>query len=31
VGPASHIYVASRADWDAIDDALPQYDENGPV
>jgi hypothetical protein len=30
VRPGSHIYVGSRADWDAVDDGLPQYEENGP-
>jgi hypothetical protein len=28
--PASHIYVGSKAPWDAITDTLPQYEENGP-
>jgi hypothetical protein len=29
--PGSHIYVASRAAWDVIGDAHPQYAENGPT
>jgi hypothetical protein len=29
--PGSRIYVGSKAPWDAITDALPRYEENGPV
>jgi hypothetical protein len=31
VRPAQHIYVGSRAAWDAITDAVPQFEENGPT
>ena len=27
VGPESHIFTASKADWHEITDSLPQYDE----
>jgi hypothetical protein len=30
VRPGSHIYVGSKAAWDAITDGLPRYEENGP-
>lgn len=29
--PQAHIFVASRACWDEITDALPQYDEDLPA
>lgn len=28
--PAAHIFVASKADWDEINDDLPQFDEYPP-
>ena len=28
--PESHIFVASKAPWLEIDDALPKFDEDGP-
>lgn len=28
--PAAHIFVSSKADWDEICDALPQYDSYEP-
>lgn len=28
--PTSHIFVGSKAPWDAITDALPQHDEHPP-
>jgi len=28
--PAAHVYVGSKAEWGAITDDLPQYDETGP-
>lgn len=31
VRPQCHIYVGSRAAWDRIDDALPQYPEAAPA
>ncbi|AXQ30547.1 GFA family protein [Solimonas sp. K1W22B-7] len=30
-GPGAHIYVASKADWHAIHDTLPQYPERPPA
>lgn len=30
VSVAEHIYVGSKASWEVIGDAAPQYDENSP-
>jgi hypothetical protein len=31
VRPGAHMFVASKAPWDEISDALPQYPEYGPM
>jgi hypothetical protein len=31
VRPGAHMFVASKAPWDAISDDLPQYPEYGPM
>ena len=31
VRPGAHMFVASKADWEEISDALPQYREYGPM
>jgi hypothetical protein len=31
VRPGTHMFVGSKADWDEIVDALPQYREYGPM
>ena len=31
VRPGAHMFVGSKADWEEISDALPQYREYGPM
>ena len=31
IRPGVHMFVGSKADWDEISDALPQYREYGPM